>query len=132
MKDSSLNQASERVELGKLLANTIGSVVRAQEQLDDYSSRRSRSYETAEAGTMALPPLWYTFSNVVVEMELAATVARKPLDDNDYIMSQTLNPTSVGLYGYSASAGLKVRIEMAPQGIMPIKETESEADTEAS
>lgn len=121
---SDLQTTNQSVELGKLLANTISSVVGAQEQLDAYSEQRSRSYATAEAGTLTLPPLWYTFSKVIVEMELAATIAHSNSAENSgpQIMSKTLNPTSVGLFGYQASAGLKVRVEMQPQGIVPIKD----------
>jgi len=121
-----LQTTNQSVELGKLLANTIASVVGAQEQLDAYSEQRSRSYATAEAGTLTLPPLWYTFSKVIVEMELAATIAHSSNGEKSgpQIMSKTLNPTSVGLFGYQASAGLKVRVEMQPQGIVPIKEND--------
>ncbi|MEJ2692020.1 MAG: hypothetical protein P8166_02925 [Candidatus Thiodiazotropha sp.] len=131
MQDDLIRTSNQPVELGRLLANTIGSVVQAQEQLDSYSERRSRTFETAEAGTLTLPPLWYTFSNVVVEMELSATVARLGEDQSPHIMSQTLDPASVGLYGHSASSGLKVRVEMAPQGVVPIKESDPQPETEA-
>ncbi len=121
---------NEAVELGQLLSNTIGSVVQAQEKLDQYTQQRKQAYLAAEAGELALPPLWYVFSNVAIEMELSASVAEVYNQDTEksepYILSRTLNETSVGLYGYQASSGLKVRVLLTPQGMVPIKETVSE------
>jgi len=120
---------NEPVELGQLLSNTIASVVQAQEKLDQYTERRQQAYDAAVAGDLALPPLWYVFSNVAIEMELSASVAEVYKADSDkpepYIMSRTLNESSVGLYGYQASSGLKVRVLMVPQGFVPVKETVS-------
>ncbi len=121
---------NEPVELGQLLSNTIGSVVQAQEKLDQYTQQRKQAYLEAEAGELALPPLWYVFSNVAIEMELSASVAEIYNEDTEksepYIISRTLNETSVGLYGYQASSGLKVRVLLAPQGMVPIKEPVAE------
>lgn len=127
MFDREIKLKSEPVELGKLLSNTIASVVQAQEKLDQYTQTRREEYEAADAGELALPPLWYVFSNVAIELELSASVAEiyNPVSGKQepHIMSRTLNESSVGLYGYQASSGLKVRVLMAPQGFVPVKET---------
>ncbi|MBI5550034.1 MAG: hypothetical protein HY911_00910 [Desulfobacterales bacterium] len=117
---------SQQVELGQLLANTIGAVVQAQERLDTYSLARREAYEEAPAGSLALPPLWYVFNKVDVQMELSATVEPWPLpgdaqSSGPHLFCRTLEPTMVSLYGYQASAGLSVRVQMTPQGAMPIK-----------
>lgn len=122
---------AKSVELGQLLANTIGAVVQAQERLDAYTQTRKAAYEAAEAGSLALPPLWYLFNHVDVEMELSASVAPSPLpgdpsESAPHLFCRTLEPTMVSLYGYQASAGLRVRVQMAPQGAVPIKTGEKE------
>ena len=117
---------SQQVELGQLLANTIGAVVQAQERLDAYSLARQEAYQAAPAGSLALPPLWYLFNKVEMEMELSASVGLQPLPGDaqgsgPHLFCRTLEPAMVSLYGYQASAGLRVRVRMTPQGAVPIK-----------
>lgn len=122
--DKQLQPSNQPVELGLLLASTIASVVKAQEQLDAYAARRTQAYREAAEGELVLPPLWYTFSKVDVQLELSADIRKIQTDAagaEPHIFSRTLNPSSVGLYGYQASSGLKVRVEMAPQGFVPVK-----------
>ena len=112
-----------RVELGDLLARTVASVVRAQEELDDYAARRQRAFENAAPGELVLPPLWHTFSAVDIELELAASVSRAEAGGSGTsprLLARTLDPTSVSLYGHAASAGLRVRVRVEPQGIVPL------------
>jgi len=122
-----MKKINQSVELGQLLSTTIASVVQAQEQLDDYTLRRRQAYEAAEKGALALPPVWYMFNNVALEMELTSQVGQvknsQTGEDEPHIFSKTLNPSSVGLYGYQASAGLRVRVDIAPQGFMTVKQT---------
>jgi hypothetical protein len=124
------------VELGDLLANTLGAVVQAQERLDAYTLARKEAFEAAPSGSLALPPLWYLFNNVTVEMELSASVGSvsrqgKSAASAPHLLCSTLNPTAVSLYGYQAAAGLRVRVQMAPQGAVPIKCTSHpEEDTQ--
>lgn len=119
---------NEAVELGNLLANTVAGVVSAQERLDTYTEQRRRAYEAAEPGQFALPPVWYLFRRVSLEMELSASVAKvalsKTANDNGqpHLVCRTLDPTMVSLYGYQASSGMRVRVEIEPQGFVPIKE----------
>lgn len=121
-----LRRINAPVELGRLMATSIGSVVQAQEQLDAYSQRRAQEFHEAEPGSVVLPPLWYTFSAVDLELELAATVGAPPGDDRPVLLAKTLTPTSVGLYGYAASAGLRVRLRIEPQGMAMITPARSE------
>jgi hypothetical protein len=113
------------VELGELLANTLGAVVVAQEKLDNYTLARKQAYEQTPDGALAIPPLWYLFNNVAVELELSAQVAHTTSETTGnlqpHLVCRTLNPTSVSLYGYQASAGLRVRIQMTPGGPLAIK-----------
>ena len=119
---------NQSAELGNLLANTIAGVVSAQEKLDRYTEQRQQAYQNAEPGQFALPPIWYLFKNVSLEMELSANVATVALSDNPdedgqpHLICRTLDPTMVSLYGYQAASGMRVRVEMEPQGFVPIKE----------
>lgn len=117
----------DAIELGRLLSTTIESVVQAQEKLDEYTLRRAREFEAAEPGSLAIPPLWFTFREVAVEIELAASVARigdaTSHADAPHLVCRLLNPTSVGLFGYQASSGLRVRVSVAPQGFAAIAPT---------
>ena len=130
MADKSINEISYApVELGSLLSNSIADVVRAQENLDIYTEKRQQAYQDAEPGQFALPPVWYLFSRVTLEMELSATVATTVLNGDStengqpHLVCRTLDPTMVSLYGYQASSGMRVRVEMEPQGFLPIKES---------
>ena len=129
MTDRSLNTiTTEPVELGNLLSNSIADVVRAQENMDLYTEKRQQAYQNAEPGEFAIPPVWYLFRRVSIEMELSASVAAIALSDDvseegqPHIVCRTLDPTMVSLYGYQASSGMRVRVEMEPQGFVPIKE----------
>lgn len=118
-----MTHPNRQVELGELLANTIGAVVQAQEELDAYSSRRQQAFENTAEGELVLPPLWYTFSAVDIELELAATVAKLEDTGSARMLTRTLDPTSVGLHGYAASSGLRVRVRVEPKGFMPMADT---------
>lgn len=112
------------VEFGELLASTVGAVARAQEELDAYTLRRTREYEATPAGEFAVPPLWFTFNQVAVDLEMSATVAGGAQDGEagaGRLLCRTLNPTMVGLYGYQASAGVRVRLTMGPAGPLTIR-----------
>jgi len=121
--------SNQAVELGQLLSTTVQAVVSAQEQLDQYTESRRQSYESAPEGSLAIPPIWYTFNNVAIELELSSMIAEvediNSGEKTPHILSRTLNPTSVGLYGYQASAGLRVRLHVAPHGFVPIKQEPS-------
>lgn len=113
-----LELIDEPVELGELLAHTLGAVAYAQSVLDEATARRVEAFHNTPAEQFAVPPLWHVFSEVQLEVTLSASVARTNTVGGvgeSRLMSRTLNPTSVGLYGYQASAGLTVRISMTPR-----------------
>ena len=112
------------VELGELVAGAVRSVVQAQDQLDEHARRRAADYLAAPEGSLALPPLHYAFTNVVVEIELSTTVVREtagPAGRGPSLLCRPLDPTAVSLYGYQAASGTKVRIHLAPVGPLPPK-----------
>lgn len=112
----------DAVELGRLLSAAVEAVVTAQKGLDDYTLSRARDCEAAAPGELAIPPLWFAFRDVVVEFEMSARVARVADDSGvSQIVCRTLEPTSVGLYGYQASSGLRVRVALAPQGFATVR-----------
>lgn len=122
-RDPSHDQPIEGVELGSLLASSIGAVVEAQQGMDEYTLRRKQEFEKTPEGNLALPPLWYVFDKVSVEMELS-TIIRSDERVQPRLYCQTLNPTTVGLYGYQAAAGLKIRMQLGPRGNLPLKSSQ--------
>ena len=113
-----LELIDEPVELGELLAHTLGAVAQAQSALDEATARRVEAFRSKPAGEFAVPPLWHVFTEVQLEVVLSASVAKiHSADgmDEAHLFSRTLSPTSVGLYGYQAAAGLTLRISMVPR-----------------
>lgn len=111
------------VEFGELLGSTVGAVARAQQQLDDDTLLRARAYQAAPEGEMVVPPLWFTFNQVALELEMSATVAGGQTGGGR-LLCRTADPTMVGLYGYQASAGVKVRLLMGPRGPLQTKDAD--------
>jgi hypothetical protein len=109
------------VELGRLLAGTLGAVARAQDELDAATAQRVAAYRQRDPAAFAVPPLWHVFSNVEVEVALSVSVVhtREQGVLEPRILSRTVNPQAVALYGYSATAGLAVRVRMEPLGAVP-------------
>lgn len=103
--------------LGVLLANTVDGVVQAQAQLDRDALGRLSLYMDTPEGGVALPPLWYTMSDVAIELELAASVTRvdTATGPSSRLDARLLNPTAVSLFGYTAASGLKVSLRLAPR-----------------
>lgn len=119
------NPLNDFTELGDLLASTIGSVVQAQERLDQYTLDRARQYQAASVGDFALPPLWYLFRSVAIELELSARVSEvqvaKGGAPQPHLVCKTLTPGAVSLYGREAAAGMRVKVQIEPQGYAPVK-----------
>jgi hypothetical protein len=128
--------APDSVELGQLLSSTVESVVAAQHKLDEFTLARAREREAAAPGELALPPLWYTFRRVAIEIEMAASVTRSSSPNGGArteLRCRPLDPAAVSLYGYQASSGLRVRVELAPHGyaeIVPPRNTDAPRDGE--
>ncbi|HEX6747719.1 MAG TPA: hypothetical protein VF092_10550 [Longimicrobium sp.] len=113
------------VEFGRLLSATVDAVALAQEQLDLRTEERARAFQAAEDGTLAVPPLWFAFNRVALELEMSATVAGGQTGDGR-LFCRTADATMVGLYGYEASAGVRVRLLMGPRGPLTIKDAGTE------
>jgi hypothetical protein len=123
--DDSSGPAGQQVPLGVLLAEAVAGVVQAQRVLDEDAQSRVHSYFDAPQGETVLPPLWFTFGQVKIELELASAVARAqgvpsgtPVGRREVqLMGRMLNPTAVSLFGYAASSGLRVSLTLEPRGL---------------
>ena len=111
------DNAQPSAALGVLLANAVDGVVQAQAQLDRDALGRVSLYMDTPEGGVALPPLWYTMSDVAIELELAASVTRvdTATGPSSRLDARLLNPTAVSLFGYTAASGLKVSLRLAPR-----------------
>ena len=109
----------QAVELGELLARTVVSVAAAQEALDRHATDRLDAIERGDEDAPRVPPLWYTFTDVSLEVALSASVQRATANAPAQLMSRPVDPRQVSLYGYQASSSLVVRVRLAPRGAMP-------------
>ena len=97
---STITQASElasqqAVELGELLASTVVSVAAAQEGLDRHATQRLDAMERGDADAPRVPPLWYTFTDVSLEVALSASVQRATANAPAQLMSRPVDPRQV-------------------------------------
>ncbi len=110
-------------ELGALLAGTVRAVVDAQDVLDDHARRLASEYAAAEPGTLALPPLWYAFDSVGIDIDLSTEVVRTVVapgqQQTTQLVCRTLNPVTAGVFGYSASTGTHIHVTLTPQRVVP-------------
>ena len=111
----------ETAELGELLSGLARSVVQAQDQLDAHATRQATQYAQLPDGTLAIPPLWYTVKNAVIEVEMAGVIQNKQM------ICRLLNPAGVALFGYQASSGVRVRIAIGPNTVVPMKVAREES-----
>lgn len=103
-------------ELGALLGGVVKGVVEAQEKLDAYArSQRARALATP-VGEVVVPPLWYTFQRVAIDLELSADLSSQGSDAR--LHCRTLSPAMLGLYGREAAANVRVRVLLAPSGLL--------------
>lgn len=113
------NSTPQQAALGALLAAAVDGVLQAQRQLDSDANQRLVDFIDTPQGGLALPPLWYTLSEVRIELEVAASVmrvqARSANGGAVRLNARLLNPTAVGLFGYSASSGLRVQLCLSPR-----------------
>lgn len=111
--------------LAQILAGAVEGVVQAQRRLDEDALTRVTDFIDTPAGGLALPPLWYTLSDVGIELEMQASVVRLDLQPGGGAVqpkggavrldARLLDPTSVSLFGFSASSGLRVSLRLAPR-----------------
>jgi len=120
---SSPQGGTQQSELGALLAGTVRAVVDAQDVLDDHARQLAQDYAAAEPGTLALPPLWYAFDAVGIDIDLSTEVVRTVVAPGQapqtQLVCRTLNPVTAGVFGYSASTGTHVHVTLTPQRITP-------------
>ncbi len=111
------DSVGQQAALAVLLAGAVDGVVQAQQRLDEDALRRVTEFIDTPQGGLVLPPLWYTLSEVNIELELAASVTRLDARRGGAVRldARLLNPTSVSLFGYSAASGLKVALRLAPR-----------------
>ncbi len=114
---------TQQSELGALLAGTVRAVVDAQDVLDDHARQLAAEYAAAEPGTLALPPLWYAFDSVGIDIDLSSEVVRTSAGPGQaprtQLVCRTLNPVTAGVFGYSAATGTHVHVTLTPQRVAP-------------
>jgi hypothetical protein len=102
----------------------VSGVLEAQRRLDTDALDRVTQYVSTPQGGLALPPLWYTFSDVTLMLEMAATVTRVEARSANSTSADArevrldcrlVNPAAVSLFGYTASSGLKVALRLTPR-----------------
>lgn len=113
-----MTSSNQATELGDLLSGVVRGIVAAQTELDDHARRQQEQLVQTPLGEMGLPPLWFTFKDVEIDITLSATLettgtARSPVT---HLVCRTVDPAHVSLYGYDASASLRVRARIGPQG----------------
>lgn len=104
--------------LAEILSGAVEGVVQAQRRLDEDALARTKAFIDTPPGGLALPPLWYTLSDVGIELEMSASVARlglQPAGAAVRLDARLLNPTSVSLFGFSAASGLRVSLRLSPR-----------------
>lgn len=120
---SAAGSGTRQTELGALLAGTVTAVVEAQDLLDEHARARAAEYAAAEPGSLALPPLWYAFDEASIDLELSTEAVRvTPADGGPArtrLLCRTVNPVTVGVYGYRSAAGTRVRLTLTPQRVVP-------------
>jgi hypothetical protein len=113
---------SQQADLGSLLAGAVRAVVEAQDVLDEHAREQAAVFAAQPPGSLALPPLWFAFDSVAIDIELSSEVARTVPShgpDTVRLLCRMLNPVTAGLFGYSAATGTRVRVELSPQRYLP-------------
>ena len=107
---------AQQASLGTVLSEAVAGVVQAQRRLDEDAVARATAYVDTPQGGLTLPPLWYTFTAVQLELEMSAAMTRTTLGAPGVRLDcRLLNPAAVGLFGYTASSGFRVSLTLAPR-----------------
>ena len=112
---------TQQTELGALLAGAVRAVADAQDVLDEHARERASAYLDAAPGSVPLPPLWYAFDSVGLDITLSTETVRTGVgaDAETRLLCRTVNPVTAGVYGYAAATGTRVRLTLAPQRFVP-------------
>jgi len=122
--------AGQQAELGELLVGAVRAVVEAQDVLDDLARTEARAFADEPVGSLALPPLWFAFDAVSIEIQMSSEIVRRAGTDGSAasrLVCRTVNPFTAGVYGYSAATGTRVRVELAPLRVTPTAAPAGEA-----
>lgn len=110
---------AQQATLGTLLASAVEGVVQAQRRLDADALARVTAYVGTPQGKLVLPPLWFTFSEVSLQLELAPTLtrvgSRSAAGGGMRLDCRLLDPAAVSLFGYRAASGLTVSLSLVPR-----------------
>jgi hypothetical protein len=122
--DTVATAGTAQAELGDLLAGAVQAVVSAQDILDKAAVDRVAAFTEAAPGTLALPPLAFAFDAISLELELSSQVTQSTTTTaggpaQTTLLCRTLNPVTVGLFGYSASTGTRVTLALSPTRVAP-------------
>jgi hypothetical protein len=112
--------ADPSAELGELLVGVVDGVLQAQQQMDAFALRQQVVAANTPTGELVLPPLWYTFTDVEIAIDLSVTLTRSDAGQARLLCS-TVEPGHVSMYGWQAAAGLHVRARLAPQGLATLQ-----------
>ena len=114
---------TQQAELGVLLAGAVRAVASAQDVLDEHARARAEEYLAAAPGSLVVPPLWYAFDAVSLDIQVSTEVRRSAatadVPAQTQLVCRTLNPITAGLFGYTASTGTRIRVALAPQRLVP-------------
>ncbi len=112
---------AQQASLGTVLAEAVAGVVQAQARLDTDAVHRATQYLETPQGELTLPPLWYTFTEVKLDLEMSAAMTRTSTGSTPgeaggvRFDCRLLNPAAVSLFGHAASSGFKVSLTLAPR-----------------
>ena len=122
--------AGQQAALSALLVHAVEGVVAAQRVLDEDALARVTGFVQTPQGDLVLPPLWFTFREAKLTLEMAATVSRvrtRSAGSNAVRLDcRLLNPAAVSLYGYAASSGIKLELTLAPQDAGQLRPIDSQ------
>src|SRR5512133_2188904 len=71
----SAGAALAEAPLSRILGSVADGLVTAQSRLDAQASKSATIYAETPTGVLAMPPLWYAFRDVQVELEMSASIA---------------------------------------------------------
>lgn len=116
-----IGEALAEIPLSQLLGGIVDGLLSAQERLDRHAAGTATTFLQTPAGTLEMPPLWYTFRDIRIDLEMSASVAAVPSLEPQAardvsFLCRLVNPASVSLFGYEASAALRISMTL---GVTP-------------